>query len=877
MNKLSGLSSQEAKQRLNKFGFNELERKKQPPWLKLLFDQFKSPLIYILFFAGLITLILKEWIDAVVIFLAVAVNTILGFIQEFKAEKSLVALRKILIPHATVIRDGKEEEIEVKDIVRGDLVVLKTGEKVPADGLVVEEADLSVNEAILTGESIPVKKLKSHPPSASWRSGSKLPAERDRPLDDKTTTQNLNLKEINQVFMGTVVVGGRGKMLVTQTGMKTKMGQIAGSLKETIDEATPLKEQVGKLSRTLAIVFSLICVIIFFEGILRQRPWLEMLILSTAVAVAAIPEGLVISLTVILTLGMQRVLQRKGLVRKLLAAETLGSVDVICADKTGTLTEGKMKVVKADFTDQNLGRRGVILCNNMINPLEISMAEWALRLRQSADPQDEQIDLKSLQDKSPRLDEIPFSSERKFIATLHQEKEGNKGSKGIIFLSGAPEMVMQITIFDKGKRKKWQEKLEDYTKRGFRVVAFAHKEGSLKELKDYFNKLKTGFKKYDGSVNKSFSFLKLRWLGLLLFEDPPRLEVKPALAACRQAGIEVKVITGDYKNTAVAVLKRVGLVENEIKDDKVMEGWQLEKAPEGQLKEKIEKVILFCRTTPAQKIRIVRALQENGHAVAMMGDGVNDALALKKADIGVVVGSASEVAKETADMVLLDSNFRTLVAAVEEGRGIFENIKKVVLYLLSDSFTEVILISSSLFLGLPTPLLPAQILWVNLVEDGLPGLALAFEPKDEGLMKEKPRPKESRIIDKELRIMIFVIGITTDFLLLAIFLYLLKIDLNLDLIRTVIFAGLAIDSLVYVFSCKTLRRNIWREKIFSNKFLVLSVLIGFILLFAGIYYPFLNTILKTVALPIGWWGLILAKGLITVIGIETVKWLFLQK
>ncbi len=836
MVEIQSLTSQQAKEKLKKFGLNELERKKQLPWVKLLLDQFTSPLIYILIFAGLITLFLKEWTDAVVIFLAVGVNTVLGFVQEFKAEKSLIALKQMLVSHATVIRDGKEQQIEARHIVPGDMVVLKTGGKVPADGNLVEEVDLYVNEAILTGESVPVNK---------------------------------KLKE--EAFMGTVVVAGRGKMLVTQTGMKTRMGKLAGKLKETIEEETPLKKQIAKLSKILAIAFSLLCVIIFFEGLLRQRPWLEMFTLSVAVAVAAIPEGLVISLTVILTLGMQRILKRKGLVRRLLAAETLGSVDVICADKTGTLTEGKMRVVGADFTDEQLGEQAVVLCNNMTNPLEISMMNWIKKGKNSSSAKITDID--AINRKYPRLNEIPFSSKRKFIATLHRS---DKKGQGIIYLSGAPEMVMQIAYLNAQEKKTWMSKLDKYTKKGFRVIAFTYVSGDLKAVKANFEKLKKGLDKFDGKVDGNYDFLQLKWLGLLLFEDPPRLEVKPALAACQRAGITVKVITGDYKNTAVAVLQKVGLTDGGLNSESIMEGWELEKISDKQLKLKIDNVVLFCRTTPEQKIRIVQTLQEKGHTVAMMGDGVNDVLALKKSDIGIVVGSASEVAKETADMVLLDSNFNTIVAAVEEGRGIFENIRKVVLYLLSDSFTEVVLISASLLLGLPIPILPAQILWVNLVEDGLPGLALAFEPKDEGLMSEKPRPKNSHIIDKELRILIFVIGLGTDLLLLVLFLVLIRLGWDIKVIRTVIFACLAIDSLFYVFSCKTLKKNLWRENFFSNKFLLVSFFVGLVMLLLGIYSP-LARFLKTEALGWRMWVLILGLGFIDVILIESVKWLFLRR
>jgi len=851
---VKGLTSKQAQEKLREHGLNEIERKQQLSWLRLLWDQFKSPLIYILFFAGLVTVFLKEWTDGVVIFLAVGLNTFLGFVQEFKAEKSLIALKKILIPQARVIRDGQEKLIEAREIVPGDLVVLKEGAKIPADGRLIEAVGLFINEAILTGESIPVEKKKK-----------------------------------DQVFMGTAIVGGRGQFLAVKTGMATRMGQLAGKLKETVEEETPLKKQVGRLSRTLAIVFSVACVLIFIEGLIRQRDWLEMFTLSVAVAVAAIPEGLAVSLTVILALGMQRILKRKGLVRRLLAAETLGSVNVICADKTGTLTEGRMKVAglepgKKPAKEEIL--RGAVLCNNLTNPLEIAMIDWARREFKKANQLPASPD--QLLKESPRTAEIPFSSERKFIATLHSlssqpdskisDKPGSEKGLGELFLSGAPEMVMEMTLFDAKEKLKWQRKLDQLTKKGLRLVAFACRKDSLAELEKNFKRLKRDFQSYDGQIDgRAWQYLNLKWLGFLLFEDPPREEVKKALAICRQAGIKIKVITGDYRNTAEAVLKKLDLAGGELKEEQVMEGWELEKLSKAVLKKKIDQVVLFARTTPEQKIDIVEALQEKKYTVAMMGDGVNDALALKKADIGVVVGEASEVAKETADMVLLDSNFETVVQAVEEGRGIFENIRKVVLYLLSDSFTEMILIGGSLLLGLPAPVLPAQILWVNLVEDGLPGLALAFEPKDKGLMNERPRKKNSPIINQELKILIFVIGLMTDALLFGTFLYLLKKGFPLETVRTIIFTSLAIDSLLYVFSCKTLRQNIWQEDLFSNRFLNLSVLAGFLLLAVGIYLPLAHQVLETYSLGFLAWVLIIALGLINILAIEMVKWFFLRK
>lgn len=840
--KIKGLSSKEAEKRLQEYGLNKLEESKKISSLHIIFSQFKSPLIYILFFAGLITFFLKEWTDSLVIFLAVVVNTFLGFIQEYKAEKSLLALKKLLVLKALVIRDGKEELIEAEKIVPQDLVILTTGSKVPADGIVLEEKELYLNEAILTGESMPLKKEKiSAKELALYKKGFFLPERK------------------KEVFMGTTVVSGRGLILVLKTGKRTKMGHLAGKLKTTTEEETPLKRQISRLSKFLALIFLFICLMIFFEGLLTGRFWWEMFTLSVAIAVAAIPESLAVSLTIILTLGMQRIHKRKSLVRKLLAAEILGSVDIICADKTGTLTEGKMQVVKALALNKKLIRKAAFLCNNKTNPLELAMLNWAKKY------------FKKNTIKRERLEEIPFSSQRKFISILNQAENKKEAE---MYLSGAPEMVLAISSLEKKAKTFWQKKLDEFTAKGYRVVAFSYKKDKKKILLNQFRQLKQNLAKDNNYFY--LSNLKLNWLGLLLFEDPVRLDVKKAFKECQKAGIKVKVITGDHKNTALAVLRKLNLI-NKKNEKKVLEGWQLEKISKEKLKQIADKTILFCRATPEQKIKIVEALQSKRHVVAMMGDGVNDALALKKADIGIVVAEASEVAKETADMVLLDSNFKTIVAAVEEGRNIFENIKKVILYLLSGSFTEIVLIGGSLFLGLPIPVLPAQILWINIVEDSLPALALAFEEKDKTLMAEAPRKRDIPLIDKEIKILLAIISLTTDFFLLLIYIIMLKLNLDFSLIRTFIFASLASTSLFYIFSCKNLRAYIWKINIFSNKFLLLSVGTGFLMIFSGVYLPFLNFLLKTKPLPLLFWLIILGKSLFTVLAIELIKGIFIHK
>lgn len=806
-----GLTSSEAQKRLEQFGPNELKKRKEFSSLKLFFSQFKSPLVYILVFAGLVTLFLRDFTDSIVIFAAVFLNTILGFYQERKAQKGLAALRSLLAPKAKVIRDGKHQEIEATKVVPGDLVILTIGARIPADGVLIEATDFSVNEAILTGESMPVSK--------------------------KVSKKATKAKKENMVFMGTTVVAGIAKMEVTKIGMETEMGKIGKSLEEVEEEATPLQIQLDRLAKILALVVGAITLIIFLLGEFLGYEPVEIFTTSVAVAVAAIPEGLLVTLTVILALGMQRILKRKAIVRKLVAAETLGSVSVICADKTGTLTEGEMKVVENDFTNKELGVKAAILCNDMRDPLEVAMWQWALQ---------QKVDPKILQEKNPRLDEVPFSPQYKYIATLHPS---------LLFISGAPEVILSRCELKNTELREWQKKLDDYGTKGYRLVGFGYK------------KVQSSKKKI-----KNADLKDCQWLGVLIYEDPVRIGVEAALKESQKAGIKVKVITGDYASTAIAVLKQLDF-QIEAKTQ-VIKGEELEKISSKELKKKVDKIILFARTTPEQKLKIVQALKENGEVVAMTGDGVNDAPALKQADIGIVVGEASDVAKETADMVLLDSDFATIVHAIEEGRTIFENIKKVVLYLLSDSFTEIILIGGSLLLRLPLPLAAAQILWVNLVEDSLPAIALAFEPEEKEVMDESPRLRGAPILDLELKVLIFIIGILTDLLLFALFFWLIRGFLHLHYIQSFMFVALGINSLFYVFACRSLRKPIFKYNFWDNYFLTGSVLLGLALLLLAVYFPPLQILLKTHPLGVVEWLMLIGIGLFNLLAIELTKWVF---
>jgi len=808
MNDLPGLTSEEAKKRLASFGANALAEKPPPSALSVLFDQLKSPLVYILFFAFAVTMFLQEYVDGSVILLAVVMNTILGFVQERKAQHDLAALKKILTPQAKVTRDGKTMYVRTSELVPGDVVLLSNGDRIPADGHILESVSLFINESMLTGESLPVGKS----------------ADRDN----------------NLVAMGTVVTGGRGTMTVTKTGMVTAMGRIAQTLGETKEEHTPLQRQLSSLARTLAVTVFGLSTLIFIVGVIFGEEIVSMFTTAVAVAVSAIPEGMVVSLTVILAVGMQRILKRKSVVRKLVSAETLGSVTTICIDKTGTLTEGVMRVVESELTDHERAVRTVVLANNLDDPIEIALWNWA-RGQNHFDPQ-------KMTDDNPRVAEIPFDSTRKYMAVA---------TKTDLWVKGAPEILLEKSDMSDKERKHWTEKITEFGSKGLRVIGIAC--GGM-----------------PSEHEPDITIANLQFLGIIAVSDPIRKEVKETLAVCRKAGISVKVVTGDYRVTSEAVLREIGIpITNP--EMEIMEGKELENIRTEDLHKRVREIKLFCRVTPHQKLKIVDALKAVGEVVAMTGDGVNDALALKKADIAIVVEGASDVAKETADIILLDSNLTTIVAAVEEGRGIFQNIRKVVLYLLSDALTEITIIIASLVMRLPLPLTASQILWINILSDGFPNLALAFEPKDRDLMDAPPRPNNEPIIDREIRTLIILIGIVTSVLSLAAFIGRYLVSHDLAHARTLVFAIVGIDSLIYVFSCRSLSKPLLKSGIMRNRWLVWAVFAGFILQILPIYHPGLAAAFDTTPLDVSDWLIVAAMGVILIAVIEGVKYAYLTR
>ncbi|MDQ1280040.1 MAG: P-type Ca2+ transporter type [Thermoproteota archaeon] len=799
----SGLTFSQVTERRKRFGSNVLPKKKGRTPLKIYIEQFKSPLIYVILTAGIISFILGEYNDVYIIMGVVILDTVIGFFQEYNAEKAVAALKRLLKTTATVIRDGKKVDINTAEVVPDDIVVLDEGDKISADGTLVEAVRLTVNEAILTGESEAVAK-------------------------DKEDT----------CYMGTTVFSGRGLMKVTSTGKFTELGKIATSLEEMEDEDTPLQTRLKSFSKVLTYVVIAVSVFILAIGVLSGISFLKMLEVSIVLAIAAIPEGLIIAVTMILALGMRSILRRKGLVKRLLAVETLGSVTVICTDKTGTLTEGIMRVVKTDFKNREMAQNILVLCNNLTDSTEAALWNYA---------KEDGIDTEEICKEYRRISEIPFSSEKKYMLTVNLIRGAQVG-----LLKGAPEVVFQMCNLSDSEKGLIMAELEEWANSGLRLLALSYKD--------------------KGDPNELSSFT---WSGLVGIEDPVRSSVKDAISLCRRAGIKVKIITGDYRGTAEKVAKSLGLT---IGPNQVLDGKQLATMSEDQLANVIDDVKVFYRVSPGQKLKIVSALQSHHEVVAMIGDGVNDAPALKKSNIGVSVGNGTDVAQETASLILLDNNFSTLVSAIEEGRIIFENIKKVVAYVLSNSFAEILTIFGAMILRWPSPLSVVQILWIHLICDGPSDIVLGFERSDDDLMDDPPKSVKESILDKRGKILIPAISTMSSSIALLLYWYFWNIHGDVIEGTTVVFTILAIQSLVYVFSYRSFRHSIFRSKnFFSNKFLFAAVIFGFAQQFAALYIPGLNTILNVVPLELGNWIIILGIVLSEILLIEVVKYIFSPK
>jgi len=810
VNLQAGLPEVEAQKRLKQFGFNQVSEKRQWTAVKILLSQLSSPLMLVLLAAaGATGVFIGDWADSSLILSAVGVSVTLGFFQEFKAEKALTKLKGLLAPKAKVIRDGKPRIIEARFLVPGDVAVLEIGRIVPADGKVIESDSLFINEAILTGESLPVgKQVNRLTGQQVNRLTGYQDIRRQKPAN-LVTCQPGNLSSL--VFMGTSVAAGIGRMEVTATGDKTRVGQIAHRILTEIKTKTPLTRQVASLAKVLSIMVVIAAVTIFIIGWIQGREIQEMFKLAVSIAVAAVPEGLAVSLTAILAIGMQKLLKRKALVHRLASAETLGSVTVILSDKTGTLTEGKMRVTGFDFTNKELGLDAVVACNDLRDPLEIAMYGAV-----------KDADLRKA--KYSRSDEIPFSPVYKYIVTLHPEKQ-------IMFISGAPEVILSRSNISDAERNKWIIKFKEYAGKGRRIVAFASKSVSKNQVKISKNNLD-----------------KFDWLGLAIFEDPVRPAAAEAIAKAQSLGLKVKVVTGDYLETTMAMLQKL-----KIKN----------------LKLKIDEIEIFARVSPEEKLAIVKKLQANGEVVAMMGDGVNDAPALKAADIGIVVESASDVSKETADLILIDNNFYTIVEAIIEGRKLFLKFQKVLAYLVSDSMAEIIILGFALFLGWPLPITALMILWINLISDGLPAVALTLDdgPKDNLVVRSQTK----KLLDEKVVSLIVSVSVVKALVALIIFKLFFVWGGNLPMAQTAAFVSMGVASLMSAIVFGSFPKPAISAGL-PGKWVWMSVMIGLILLLVAVYQPLAAGILNSFPVGLGVWKLAFGGGLAVVLTIEIVKY-----
>ena len=799
----TGLTSIEVLERRHQFGENRLPAEKTTSVWAILLNQVKSPLVYIILVAALVSLFAEEYGDFAIIMTVVVIDVVLGFIQEYQAQKTYTALKGLLKPTTTVIRGSERREVEIWELVPGDLVLLNAGEKAPGDGKLLESTKLAADEAILTGESEPVNKT----------------------AEDK-------------IFMGTTVLTGRGLMQVQQTGPATELGQIATSLQEHVEEDTPLQVRLKAFSKTLTWIVAGFTLAILAAGLLLGRGFLDMLRTSIILAIAAVPEGLLIAVTVILVLGMRKILKRNGLVKRMLAVETLGSVTVICTDKTGTLTEGLMRVTCSEMNDQQRALQTMVLCNNLEGPVDIALWEHTRQFL-SADPQ-------QIVDQSKRLEEELFTSETKYMITAITGSLFQ--GQGYNFLKGAPEIVLGMCKIAPEEKARFLRLVDQWAGEGLRMIGLAYRQ--LGKLDDY-----SGY----------------TWVGLVGMEDPVREGVVEAIRVARKAGIQVKMITGDYLKTAEHIAHSIGLMKV---GEQSLEGPAVAALNDEELQERVRTTSVFARIRPQDKLRIVKALQANGEITSMIGDGVNDAPALQRANIGVVVGSATDVAKETADLILLDNNFRTIVAAIEEGRIIFENIRKVVAYTLSNSFAEVLTIFTAMLLRWPAPLVVAQILWIHLICDGPSDIVLGFEPKEHGIMDKKPRSLKEPILNHLGLSLIGVISVSSAVAVLFLFHHLYSAHGNAVEGRSIVFASFAVNSMVYIFAYRSMRQPLFRmNKLSANMPLVWAVLAGLVMAVLPFLIPGLSNLLGIVPLTFVEWLEVAGIALGLLVVVEVSKWI----
>lgn len=854
-NVINGLSSADAKSRLEKNGLNKLQGKKKKSTFQLFLSQINDAMIYILLVAAVISAIVGEISDAIIILIVIFVNAIIGVIQESKAEKALEALKNMSTPKALVKRDGSIIEIPSEEVVLGDIVVIDAGRYIPADLRLIESANLKIEESAFTGESVPAEKNSDI-----------IKEEKDVPIGDQH----------NMAFMSTLATYGRGTGIVIATGMDTQIGKIAKMLDAEDENVTPLQKKLAQLGKILGFAAVGISIVMFIVSMFQGRDFLEMFMTSISLAVAAIPEGLPAIVAIVLALGVQRMIKENAIIRKLPSVETLGSVNIICSDKTGTLTINKMTVKKFYINGETKNLEqidikndeskllvdGMILCNDATSkdgvqtgdPTEVALIDVGNKINIFKD------DLNELH---KRVNEIPFDSDRKLMTTVNTyDKNFN------VFTKGAIDSILKISnkILINGE-------IKDFTKNEKEKVL----EASNLMSDDALRVLALGYKVID-SEHVAIDELEkdLIFVGLMGMIDPPREEVKGSIQTSKNAGIRTIMITGDHKNTAVAIAKELGIA-NDISE--AMSGSEIDTYSDEEFTKIVNDYRVFARVSPEHKVKIVKAFKAHGNIVSMTGDGVNDAPSLKAADIGVAMGiTGTDVAKGAADMVLTDDNFTTIISAVEEGRNIFNNIKKSILFLLSCNLGEVITLFIAILLNWAAPLLPIHILWVNLITDSFPALSLGVDPGDKGVMDLPPRnPKESLFAGRMGKLLILngiLIGVTTLFaFVLGEYLY----PDSLRHAQTMAFVVLSVSQLFYSLAMRNETKSLFQVGVFKNKWLIGSILLGILLQLAIITIPFTATIFKVYSLTLTDWGIVILISLIPFVINEIIKIFFRMK
>ncbi len=854
---LSGLSYQEAEERLKVYGKNVIEEGKKKSIFALFLEQFKNVMVLVLFAAAIISILLGEAADAAIILAVLLINAVFGVAQELKAEKAIDALKKLNMPYAKVYRDGHLMQIKTDEIVVGDIIEIEAGDIVPADLRLIESFNLKIDESALTGESVPVEK------------DANSVLDKSTPLAERT----------NMAFMGTIVTYGRAKGVVVSTGMKTEIGKIANfvNLQSAIDTKTPLHEKLEEIGKYLTVAILAIAFIVFITGLLYKRDVFEMFLTAVSLAVAAIPEGLPAVVTIVLAIGVQRMAKRNAIIRRLSSIETLGRVEVICSDKTGTLTQNKMNVVKVycnntlfenleheDKTSKTL-LQIMALCNDVKldlvdkkpqfigDPTEIALVKFAY---------EKGLNKNAIEKVFKRVYEIPFDSVRKMMTTVHEVKNDEKL---LVFSKGAVDVIInkckfimvngEILSLDENTNQKILQANKEMTSNALRVLAFAYKEIDKNELED------------ENSIEDSLIFI-----GLVGMIDPPRKEAYGAVEVCYQAGITPVMITGDHKDTALAIAKELKIIDTSKEElSQVLTGSEIEKLDEQQLKEKVKEVRVYARVSPEHKLRIVDAWKSHGKIVAMTGDGVNDAPALKAADIGIGMGiTGTDVTKNVSDVILADDNFATIVAAVEEGRKIYDNIRKTIQFLLSSNIGEVVTLFFATLLNWVV-LYPIHILWVNLVTDTFPALALGMEKAESDVMKRKPKKTSENIFAGGLGFSILYQGFLKGLITLLVFFIGNKLYGHKTAI-TMTFMVLSLIQLTHAYNVRSNINSLFKMGVFSNKYLNLAFIASFLLQVVVLLVPPLRELFKLSYLNFSQWTIVIVASLSIIPIVEVVKY-----